>query len=43
MPMATTIAESLHRGATVVAASPRAARALELQYAEDQRNHGRQV
>ena len=43
MPLATTIADSLRRGATVVAASPRAARALQLQYAEDQRNLGRQV
>ena len=41
MPLPPSIAESLERGATVVAASPRAARALQLAYAGEQRAAGR--
>lgn len=41
MPLPPSIAESLERGATIVAASPRAARALQLAYANQQRDSGR--
>ncbi len=41
MPLARPIADALRRGATVVAANPRAARVLQLRYAEDQRTDGR--
>jgi ATP-dependent helicase/nuclease subunit B len=43
MPLAPPIAEMLRRGATILAASPRAARALALQYAEAQRAAGREI
>lgn len=43
MPLARPIADALRRGATLVAASPRAARALQLAYAEEQRAAGRSV
>jgi len=43
MSMAGPIADALRRGATIVAASPRAARALRLRYAEDQRTAGRSI
>ncbi|MFP5230622.1 MAG: hypothetical protein ACLGXA_23645, partial [Acidobacteriota bacterium] len=43
MPLDRKIADALERGATLVAASPRAARALHLRFAEDQRAHGRTV
>ena len=43
MPLAPPIAEMLRRGATVLAASPRAARALALQYAESQRSAGHEI
>jgi len=41
VPLARPIADALRRGATIVAANPRAARVLELRYAEDQRADGR--
>jgi probable DNA repair protein len=41
MPLAPSIADALQRGALIVAASPRAARALLLRFAEDQRTAGR--
>ncbi len=43
MPLARPIADALQRGATVVAASPRAARALHLRFAEDQRVAGHTI
>ena len=43
MPLARTIADALRRGATIVAASARAARALHLRFAEEQRDHGHTV
>lgn len=43
MFLATPIADSLRRGATVLAANSRAARALHVRYAQDQRNAGREV
>ena len=43
MPLAAAIADALRRGATILTASPRAARSLELQYAEDQRAAGHSV
>jgi ATP-dependent helicase/nuclease subunit B len=43
MSLAAPIADALLRGATVVAASPRAARALALQYAEVQHSAGRTI
>jgi ATP-dependent helicase/nuclease subunit B len=43
MPLAAPIADAVVRGATVVAASPRAARALALEYAESQRSAGREI
>ncbi len=43
MPLARTIPDALRRGATIVAASARAARALHLRFAEEQRAAGRSV
>ncbi|HTV15824.1 MAG TPA: hypothetical protein VME68_13980, partial [Acidobacteriaceae bacterium] len=43
MPLAPAIAEMLRRGATILAANPRAARALALQYAEEQRGAGHTI
>ena len=43
MRLATPIAEALRRGATIVAASPRAARALQLAFAETQQAAGHTV
>lgn len=43
MPLALPIADALRRGAAVVTATPRTARALQLQYAEDQRAAGHAV
>ncbi|MGC2298862.1 MAG: hypothetical protein WA476_08675, partial [Acidobacteriaceae bacterium] len=43
MTLARPIADALRRGATVVAASPRATRALHLRFAEDQRAVGHAV
>jgi probable DNA repair protein len=43
VPLARPIADALARGATVVAANPRAARVLELRYAEDQRVAGHSI
>ena len=37
VPLARSIADALRRGATIVAANPRAARVLQLRFAEDQR------
>ncbi len=41
--LARPIADALRRGATIVAASPRAARALQLRFAEDQRATGHTI
>ncbi len=38
MPLARSIADALRRGATIVAASPRAARVLQLHFADEQRS-----
>jgi probable DNA repair protein len=43
VPLARPIADALRRGATIVAASPRAARVLELRFAEDQRTAGHTI
>ena len=43
MPLAPSIAEALERGATVVAANPRAARSLQLAFAAAERSAGREV
>lgn len=43
MPLAPAIAEMLRRGATILAASPRAARALALQHAEERRSAGHTI
>jgi ATP-dependent helicase/nuclease subunit B len=43
MPLARPIAEALRRGATIVAASPRAARVMLLAFAEDQRAAGHTI
>lgn len=43
MPLAHPIADALRRGATIVAANPRAARVLELRYADDQRAAGHTI
>lgn len=40
MPFARPVADALRRGATIIAASPRAARNLRLRFAEDQRAAG---
>ncbi len=43
MPLARLVADALRRGATIIAASPRAARALRIRYAEDQRAAGHSI
>jgi ATP-dependent helicase/nuclease subunit B len=43
MPLARTIADALRRGATIVAASARSARSLQVRFAEDQRALDRSV
>lgn len=43
MPLPRPIADALRRGATIVAATPRAARALLFRYAEDQRATGHTI
>jgi ATP-dependent helicase/nuclease subunit B len=43
MPLAPHLSDALRRGATIIAASPRAARALQLQYADTERAAGHQV
>ncbi|MGB9146937.1 MAG: hypothetical protein WCC14_14005, partial [Acidobacteriaceae bacterium] len=43
MSLALPIADALRRGAAVITATPRTARALQLQYAEDQRAAGHAV
>lgn len=43
MPLASSVADALRRSATIIAASPRAARSLRLRYAEGQRAAGHTI